>query len=91
MNQSVFFIALIITLIIAGKYANKTIMNAVRIGAFILAVISLIVNWEITIKVISDICYRIVPFIVEHVKSFCTWIISNSYEISGKAIKKLLR
>ena len=90
-NLSAFIIVLAIILIIAGKYAGRTLMNAVKIGAFILAVISLIANRETVSASLSSFFNNALPFIYNQVSSFFSWVISNSYEISGKALKKILK
>ncbi|WP_313559154.1 hypothetical protein [Ruminiclostridium cellobioparum] len=90
-NLSVFIVILLIAIIIAGKYANKTIMNAVRIGAFILALMSLIVHWDTTTKILENLFSHFIPFVWKQLCAFVSWLISNSYDISGKALKKLLK
>jgi len=90
-NLSAFMAVLAIIFIIAGKYAGKTIMNTVKIGTFILAVISLIVNWDTVSVALISFFNKAIPFIYNQVSSFFSWVISNSYEISGKVLKKLLR
>jgi hypothetical protein len=88
---SVFIAVLAIILIIAGKYAGRTIMNAVKIGLFILAVISLIANWDTVSVYMGSFINKTLPFICKQAALFFKWLISNSYEISGKALKNLLR
>ncbi|PYG86565.1 hypothetical protein LY28_02993 [Ruminiclostridium sufflavum DSM 19573] len=90
-NMTAFIAVLIIILIIAGKYAGKTVMNAVRIGTLILALISLIKNWNITSEALVCFFNKAIPFVYNKVSQFLLWVISSSHEISDKALKKLLR
>lgn len=86
-----FLAVLAIALIVAGKYAGKTIINAVRIGAFILAIISLIKNWDMTYETLEAFFNKAVPLIFDNVSQFLSWVISNSREVSDKALKKLIQ
>jgi hypothetical protein len=90
-NLSAFIAVLAIILIIAGKYAGKAIMNAVKIGTFILAAISLIINWDTVSASLGSFFNKVLPFIYNQVSAFFSWVISNSYEMSGKVLKKLLK
>ncbi len=86
-----FLAVLAIVLIIVGKYAGKTIINAVRIGAFILAIISLIKNWDTTYEALEAFFNKAIPFLFESISQFLSWAISNSIEISDKALKNFIR
>ncbi len=86
-----FLAVLAIVLIVAGKYAGKTIINAVRIGAFILAMISLIKNWDATYEALEAFFNKAIPFLFESISQFLSWAISNSIEISDKALKNFIR
>jgi len=57
-------LAIIIFSLLMGKFATKTIMNAVRIGAFILGLFALYRNWGTAREVMDKIASDYLPYVV---------------------------
>jgi len=86
-----FLLVVIIILLIAGKFATKTVMNAVRIGLFALGLFTLYRNWPLAKAIFDKIYSDILPFIWNKTMAFFDWVIDLAIKKSGEAITNFLK